>query len=108
MLVKCKHYQHPSCELIAHSKSILAAVTTDVAKGIKTNPYAPRTGDDDPSVQTRTRSSHQQSTLICRCITDDSDTYPCPVSSDPFLSVIQGVITYNTLRCRCIADDPDT
>ena len=39
MLVKCKHYQHASWELIAYSRSILAAVTTDVAKGIK-NPYA--------------------------------------------------------------------
>ena len=46
--------------------------------------------------------------LICRCITDDSDTYRCPVSSDPFFSVIRGEITCNTLRCRCITDDPDT
>ena len=54
MLVECKHCQHLSWELIAHSRSIPAAVTTDVAKGIKTNPYAPRTGHDDPSVQTPT------------------------------------------------------
>ena len=82
---------------------------TDFAKGIKTNPYAPPTGHDDPSAQTRTNSSHQQSTLICRCITDNPDTYyPCPVVSDPFLSVIQeGEIMCDTLICRCITDGHD-
>ena len=56
MLVKLQHFQHSSWlwEIIAHSWSILAAVTTDFAKGIKTNPYAPRTGHDDPSAQTQT------------------------------------------------------
>ena len=47
MLVKLQHCQHSSWELIAHSWSILAVVTRDFAKGIKTNPYAPRTGHDD-------------------------------------------------------------
>ena len=44
---------------ILNSRSTLAAVTTDIAKGIKTNPYAPRTGHDDPSAQIQTKSSHQ-------------------------------------------------
>ena len=59
MLVRRKHHQHSSCELIAHSRSILAAVTTDIAKGIKRNPYAPRTYHDDPSAKTRTNPSNQ-------------------------------------------------
>ena len=41
-------------ELIAHSLSILAALATNFAKGVKTNSYAPRTRHDDPSAQART------------------------------------------------------
>ena len=64
MLKRCKHCQHPSWELIAHSRSILTAVTADVAKGVKTNPYAPRTGTR-PADRKRidyiiTRQSHRK------------------------------------------------
>ena len=43
MLVKFQPFQHSLWELSAHPWSILAAVATDFAKGIETNPYAPRT-----------------------------------------------------------------
>ena len=43
-------------------------MTTDFAKGIKTNPYAPRTGHDDPSAQTRNppRRGHIQHVFVLR------------------------------------------
>ena len=41
--------------------------------------------------------SYQKSILLCRCITDDPDTYLCLVSSDSFILVIfQGEVTCNT------------